>query len=188
VVGELTGKELSRFGLREVSGERDVVLGGLFHALHAALAAPAPTSASFVRGMAQAMTAHVVAHYELETDGRVIVRGGLPAFKLRRVMDTMHAGLSEPFDLRRLATAAELSAFHFSRVFKQATGMAPSRYVARLRMDEARRLLSETDRSVLDIGLGVGYASPSHFSQVFRESTGMTPSAYRSDRKCGRPP
>lgn len=48
---------------------------------------------------------------------------------------------------------------------------------------EARRLLSDTTMSVLDIGLAVGYASPSHFSQVFRESTGTAPSAWRGARQ-----
>jgi AraC family transcriptional regulator len=185
VVKELTGKELGRFALREVSGERDAVLGALFQALHGALSGPAPAAPSFVQGVAQAITAHVVAHYECATDGRAVVRGGLPAHKLRRVLDAMHAGLAEPFDLGELAALAELSVFHFSRVFKQATGMSPSRYFVRLRMDEARRLLSDTEQSVLDIGLAVGYASPSHFSQVFRESTGTSPSAWRAVRQGG---
>lgn len=183
VAGELTGKELSRFALREVSGERDAVLGPLFQALHAALSAPVPAPPSFVQGVAQAITAHVVAHYERVTDGRPVARGGMTAFKLRRVLDAMHAALAEPFDLARFAAVAELSVFHFSRVFKQATGMAPSRYAVRLRMDGARRLLGETGQSVLDIGLAVGYASPSHFSQVFREYTGTAPSAWRAGRK-----
>ncbi len=185
---ELAGKELARFGLREVSGGRDAVLGGLFQALHGALAGPAPAAASFVQGVAQAIAAHVVAQYELqrdERDGPLAARGGMPAYKLRRVLDAMRAGLAEPFDLGRLAALAELSAFHFSRVFKQATGMAPSRYFVRLRMDEARRLLGETRRPVLDIGLSVGYASPSHFAQVFRASTGTAPSAWRAARQAG---
>jgi AraC family transcriptional regulator len=183
VVKEHTGKELGGFALREVSGERDAVLVGLFQALHAALSAATPAAPGFVQGMAQAITAHVVAHYECSTDGRPVVRGGMPAHRLRRVLDAMHAGLAEPFDLGRLAALAELSAFHFSRVFKQATGMSPSRYFVRLRMDEARRLLSDTTMSVLDIGLAVGYASPSHFAQVFRESTGTAPSAWRGARQ-----
>jgi AraC family transcriptional regulator len=46
-------------------------------------------------------------------------------------------------------------------------------------MNRARQLLLETDRSVIDIGLEVGYSSPSHFSQVFRREIGVTPSDYR---------
>lgn len=186
VVKELAGEGLARFALREVSGERDIVLGSLLQALHGALSGPVPATASFMQGVAQAITAHVVAHYACATGNRVTVRGGLPASKLRRVVDAMRAGLAEPFDLAQLAALAGLSPFHFSRVFKQATGMAPSRYFVRLRVDEARRLLCAPERSVVDVALAVGYGSPGHFARVFRELTGDTPSAWRAGRQAAR--
>lgn len=175
-----TGRALTEFALREVSGERDAVLGGLFEALYLSLNAPQRPADDFVRGLAQALASHLVRHYETTPDGRSAVRGGLPAHKLHRIIDTMRTNLAEPFELAHYAGMAGLSVFHFSRVFKQATGMAPSRYVVRLRVEEARRLLCETDQSVVDIGYGLGYQSPSHFSQVFRQMTGVTPSAYRT--------
>jgi AraC family transcriptional regulator len=49
-------------------------------------------------------------------------------------------------------------------------------------MAEARRLLRETERSVIEIGLEVGYSSPSHFAQIFRREVGITPSDYRGRR------
>lgn len=180
VVRTATGRALGEFALREVSGERDPVLCGVLEALYKALAAPSPPSGGFVQGMAQALAFHLVDRYEVALDGRRIVRGGLPAHKLHRILAAMRDSLAEPFELAPFAGMAGLSVFHFSRVFKQATGMAPSRYVARLRLEEARRLLCETERSVIDIGLALGYQSPSHFSQVFRQGTGVTPSAYRS--------
>ena len=87
----------------------------------------------------------------------------------------MNAQLADDFSLTRLARSAELSEYHFSRMFKRATGLSPSQYFIGLRM----ALLIETQRSVIDIGLEVGYSSPSHFSQVFRREVGVTPSAYR---------
>lgn len=180
VVRTATGRALGDFALREVSGERDPVLGGVLEALYRALAAPSPPAGGFVQGIAHALAFHVVDRYEVALDGRKIVRGGLPAHKLHRILAAMRGSLAEPFELAPFADMAGLSVFHFSRVFKQATGMAPSRYMARLRLEEARRLLCETERSVIDIGLALGYQSPSHFSQVFRQGTGVTPSAYRS--------
>jgi AraC family transcriptional regulator len=47
-------------------------------------------------------------------------------------------------------------------------------------MEKARRLLRETDKSVIEIGLDVGYTSPSHFAQLFRREVGISPSEYRS--------
>lgn len=89
---------------------------------------------------------------------------------------------AEEFSLERLAAQAQLSKFHFSRLFKAATGRSPSRYHLDLRMNAARRLLRETDRSIIEIALEVGYPSPSRFAQLFRREAGLTPSEYRRRR------
>jgi AraC family transcriptional regulator len=103
----------------------------------------------------------------------------LPAYRLRRVTQIMEADLTREFSLERLASAAEMSPFHFSRLFKRSTGLSPSQYFIRLRMTEARRLLRETGEPVIQVGLAVGYESASHFSQIFRREVGVSPSAYR---------
>ncbi|MDA7001708.1 helix-turn-helix domain-containing protein, partial [Agrobacterium salinitolerans] len=82
-------------------------------------------------------------------------------------------------NLAEIAEIAGMSAFHFSRLFKKATGLSPSRYFIRLRMTRAQQLLQETDLSIIRVGFAVGYSSPSHFSQVFRRETGLLPSHYR---------
>lgn len=75
-----------------------------------------------------------------------------------------------------------MSEAHFSRQFKRSTGVAPSQYFIRMRMAAARQLLRETNRSIISIGLDVGYSSPSHFSQIFRKETGVSPGEYRGDK------
>ena len=89
---------------------------------------------------------------------------------------------ADDFDLARLAAQAGLSKFHFHRLFKSAVGVSPSRYHINLRMDAARRLLRETKKSVLAVGLDVGYANPSHFARLFRREIGLSPSDYRRQR------
>jgi AraC-like DNA-binding protein len=49
-------------------------------------------------------------------------------------------------------------------------------------VDEARRLLRETKKSVVEVALDVGYANPSHFAQLFRRETGLSPSDYHRQR------
>lgn len=102
----------------------------------------------------------------------------MPAFKLRRVTDWMAQHLAEEFNLARLAAQVGISEFHFNRLFKRATGLPPSQYQIRLRMDAARRLLRETELSVIRIGNEIGYPNPSHFARIFRKETGLT-SEYR---------
>ena len=96
--------------------------------------------------------------------------------------DWMAENFAEEFNLDQLAAQAGLSKFHFHRLFKSAVGVSPSRYLLTLRMDEARRLLRETKKSVVEIALDVGYTNPSHFAQLFRRETGLSPSDYRRQR------
>lgn len=106
-------------------------------------------------------------------------RGGLTGAMVRRVEELVRSRLGEELRLRDLAGAAGLSEYHFCRAFRHATGLAPFEFVARLRVEEAKRRLRETDAGVLEIAIDVGYRSASHFSQLFRRQVGLTPTAYR---------
>jgi len=68
-----------------------------------------------------------------------------------------------------------LSKFHFHRLFQESVCVSPSRYHMNLRMDEAKRLLRETMKSVASVALDAGYANPSHFAQLFRRETAFPP-------------
>jgi AraC family transcriptional regulator len=65
-------------------------------------------------------------------------------------------------------------------VFKQATGMSPLQFATRERITLAQQLIRETSRSLIEIGLEVGYTSPSHFAKVFRRVTGVAPNEFRN--------
>lgn len=164
---------------REVSGGRDVVLEVLVRVLQREMTNSHEISPLMIESQAQALAIHLVREYRDAARQSVHRRGAIPAFRLRRVTDLMQARLAEDFNLARYAEAAEMSEAHFSRQFKRSTGFAPSQYFIRLRIALARQLLRETRRSIISIGMDVGYSSPSHFSQVFRKETGVSPGEYR---------
>ena len=58
--------------------------------------------------------------------------------------------------------------------------MSPLQFVTRERITRAQQLIRETKRSLIEIGLDVGYKNPSHFAQVFRRVVGVTPTEFRS--------
>lgn len=108
---------------------------------------------------------------------------GLPAASLARVERYVRERLAEPFGVDQLAEVAGFSRRHFLRAFKQRSGQTPMRYVHSLRIDHAKLLLDESDRSITAIAAACGFSHAQHLSAAFRDATGMTPSEYRRGRR-----
>jgi RNA polymerase sigma-32 factor len=105
--------------------------------------------------------------------------GGLLPYKLRRTTAYIQAHLAQELSLAQLASVAQTNPAHFARLFKHATGLAPHQYVIACRMEQAKRLLAETDLPLSEIALQVGCTDQSHFSALFRVHVALTPTAYR---------
>jgi AraC family transcriptional regulator len=178
---EVFGGNAAHARLRDVSGFEDPHLVSLLQQLRDEAAAPV-ASRLFVRGLGQALAVHLARNYTALTESAHGEASALPGFKLRRVTDWMAEHLAEEFSLARLAEQAGMSEFHFNRLFKRATGVPPSQYQIKLRLDASRRLLRETKLSVITIANEVGYSNPSHFAQLFRKETGLSPTDYRRQR------
>jgi AraC family transcriptional regulator len=178
---DVFGKDAEAVSLRDISGFQDAFMGCLMERLLVELRLGHQASSFFVQGAAQALAVHLARNYTFVSGHMQDQRKGwgLPGFTLRRISDLMASNLADDFCLARLAREAEMSEFHFSRMFKRTTGRSPSQYFIGLKMERARSLLRQTRKSVIDIGLELGYTSPSHFAQVFRRETGSTPGAYR---------
>src|SRR5215831_4271815 len=99
--------------------------------------------------------------------------------RMLRAKDAMDLSYSEPLDIPRLARVAHVSEAHFIRTFRATFGETPHRYLQRRRVERSMWLLRETDRSVTDICLDVGFTSLGTFSRTFREIVGVSPIAYR---------
>jgi AraC family transcriptional regulator len=166
--------------LKDVSGGHDTTISHILSLLHGELVDEGGGSELFVAGLARSLAVHLVRRYTV-ADPDVRARNALPRAKLRRATADMEARLGEPFNLKRLAQTVGMSEFHFSRLFKNATGLSPSHYFIRRRIAKAQQLLQETEASIIEVGMAVGYSSPSHFAQIFRRETGQSPSDYRGD-------
>lgn len=106
-------------------------------------------------------------------------KGGLAPWVQRRCVDFMYANISEDMTLESLAAEAQLSQFHFARMFKESLGVPPRVYLTRIRMEKACELLHKTNLPVTEIAFDVGYASNQAFARVFLREMNMTPTAYR---------
>jgi len=100
--------------------------------------------------------------------------------RLLRARDAMDRAYAEPLDVAAVAAVAHISPAHFSRTFRAVFGETPHRYLQRRRVERSMFLLRETERSVTDICLDVGFTSLGTFSRTFREIVGEAPSGYRT--------
>src|SRR5213595_3147486 len=95
--------------------------------------------------------------------------------RLLRARDAMDSTYAQPLDVASLAEIACVSEAHFIRSFRTTFGETPHRYLQRRRVERAMFLLRETDRSITDICLDVGFNSLGTFSRTFSEIVGETP-------------
>jgi AraC family transcriptional regulator len=106
-------------------------------------------------------------------------RGGLDRRRLFRVLDYIEANLEGDLSIDRIASIACLSRYHFARTFRQAMGQSPHRYVSAKRLERAKALLMEDNRSLIDIALTLSFSCQANFTRAFRQATGQTPGQYR---------
>jgi AraC family transcriptional regulator len=159
---------------------RDEALANLCFACAEMVVARTPGTSGRVADLTRLFATYLAEKYVAAAAEKPDFHSGLPIWQLRKVEDHVRENLTGEISVETLAKLVDLSPFHFSRVFKQATGMSPLQFVTRERVTLAQQLIRETSRSLIDIGLSVGYTSPSHFAKVFRRVTGATPKEFRS--------
>ncbi len=98
---------------------------------------------------------------------------------VRDAMNYISAHFASPLTLQEVADHLHLNPSYFSRIFNQSFGSTFKGYLTQVRIEEAKRLLANTDYSLLDIAVAVGFDNQSYFTSVFKKYTGMTPGQYR---------
>lgn len=98
---------------------------------------------------------------------------------VERVIAAMRGQLDQPMTLRELARIGFASPYHFNRTFRQITGVPPLQFLYALRLEAAKRMLSETQKKVIDICYEVGYSSVGTFTRRFADVLGVSPVRFR---------
>ena len=103
------------------------------------------------------------------------------AHQARRMMDQ---GYATSITIEQLSSAVALSPFYLIRLFRRIYKQTPHQYLIHLRIAKAKELLRNSDLSIMEICVAVGYESLGSFSTLFRKVAGLSPNAYRA---CCRP-
>lgn len=98
---------------------------------------------------------------------------------VRSVIHYISEKYSEPIHIQDIANYCGLDRAYLSKLFKDATGITPQRYLITFRMNKAKKLLKETDLTIQHVSYSVGYSDPLAFSKFFKQETGMSPTQYR---------
>jgi AraC family transcriptional regulator len=131
--------------------------------------------------LANVLAVHLIRHLVAP---RRVARGRdgtLPRVRLRAVVEYIEGHLDVRPTLEQLAVVARLSAYHFARQFKAATGLPPHQYVILRRVERAKQLLQAgTDLSLAEVALRAGFSDQSQFSHHFKRLVGVTPGRFRT--------
>lgn len=98
---------------------------------------------------------------------------------IKNAVDYIAHHFPEEITLASVAEEYHVNASYLSMLFRQVTGMTFKEYLNRVRVEEAERLLTNTDYPIIDIAVACGYRDQSYFTKVFKKYTGLTPRQYR---------
>jgi len=121
----------------------------------------------------------LIRKYSQDMDIPPVARGGISRVRLQRVLDYIEANSHLEIGLDDLAGVANMSRFHFVRLFRGATGVTPYRYLIDRRLQVAKTLLRLDTRNVSEIALEAGFQNTRSFARVFRRFVGVSPSEYK---------
>lgn len=99
--------------------------------------------------------------------------------RITTILRYIHQHYTEDLALNDLSKTFYLSQFHLCREFKKYTNSTIVQYINHLRIIHAKRLLSETDKTVTDVSKLVGFSSLSHFGRTFKAITGVAPTKWK---------
>ena len=161
------------------AGIDDPIIPALVTSLMPAFDKPEQASRIFVEHVTMAVGIHIAGTYGGMKPGTRSPRGGLTPWQRKRAEDTLAANLEGDVSLADLANDCGISASHFSRAFRQTTGLSPHQWLLQQRVNQAKNLLRDPSLSLSDVALACGFADQSHFTRVFNRLTGTSPGAWR---------
>jgi AraC family transcriptional regulator len=141
-----------------------------------------PSNRQYAEALSLVLLHELIRLERRTSDAARPLRGGLPVWQQKRVVEFIEEHLAEEISLTSLAELVDLSVYHFAHAFKKSFGAPPHRYHMVRRMDRAKNLLERPALSITQIGIQIGFRETSSFTRAFRKLTGLTPTEYRRQR------
>jgi AraC family transcriptional regulator len=159
--------------------KRDDLIQSIFATLSAELATGGIGSNLLVDSLKTALVIHLLRNYCTTSPRLSSYADGLSDAKLILIKDYINTHLDLDLKLTELSSIAQISTYHFLRLFKKSVGMTPHQYILQQRIERAKYLLKSSNLDISEIAFMVGFCDSSHLTRCFKNSLGKTPSQWR---------
>jgi len=139
-----------------------------------------PNGRLYADTLSTALAAHFVNHYSLDAPINLLSPHPIDRQRLGSIIDYIETHLTADLSLSDLALEAGLSKFHFSRLFKQAIGLTPHKYLLKRRVERATHVLKQGE-TIAQVAYQFGFTDQSHFTRIFKQVKGITPRQFLQD-------
>lgn len=105
-------------------------------------------------------------------------------YHIKKALDYIYQNYEKPLTLEDMAKYLGLNKCYFCKLFRMETGKTFSQFLNELRVKKSKELLLNTNLSILDVALAVGYNNQNYYNMSFKKLTGTTPLKYRKYNGC----
>lgn len=182
-VAEESGLDPARIEIVNRFQMRDPRIEHIGWALKAEMEAGYPNGPLYTDNLAAALAIHLLNRHSAASQPRAEASGGLSGRRLKQVLSYIEDNLDQDLSLTKIAGTAGLSISHCKSVFRDSVGQPVHRYVIQRRVERARELLGNGERSISQVALETGFAHQSHLAYHMRRVLGMSPGSIRKSSK-----
>ncbi len=159
--------------------KQDVLIQGIFSALRDELETGKIGGYLLIDSLKTTLAIHLLRNYCSTQPKLSSYVNGLSKLVLQQVEEYINEHLHQEIKLIELAAIAQMSPYHFLRLFKQSMGVTPHQYILQCRIEKAKNLLQHSELSIAEVAASVGFCDQSHFTRYFKRIVGVTPKQLR---------
>lgn len=161
----------------------DTLIEGIFAALKDELQSNQMGGGLLVDNLKTTLAIHLLRKYCSTKPKLSSYEDGLSLLKQREIREYIDANLDRNLKIVELAAIAQISPYHFIRLFRKSLGQTPHQYILQRRIEKGKSLLQQTQLSVEDIAVSLGFCDRSHFAKYIKRFTGLTPKQLQTDAR-----
>lgn len=137
----------------------------------------------YLETLVQVICLHLISNYSSTKKKVFAPKGKLSAAQLSRVTEFTHRNIHLNISLAEMASYANLSAYHFARLFRHTTSISPYQFVLQMKIEHSKNIILQHNGSISDVAYLLNFTDQAHFSNAFKKITGVSPRQFLRDNE-----